>query len=76
MNMFSFFPGCFSSQVLGAGDSVRVPSRLLLGIVPEVLLRSFDFWQYQVRSYLLSLNSLRWLQKYFYTEIRFCYGVA
>lgn len=35
-------------QVMGAGESVRIPSRLLLGIVPEVLLRSFHFWQYQV----------------------------
>lgn len=35
-------------QVKGAGESVRIPSRLLLGIVPEVLLRSFNFWQYQV----------------------------
>ena len=34
---------------MGAGESVRIPSRLLLGIVPEVLLRSFQFWQYQVR---------------------------
>lgn len=33
----------------GAGDSVRIPARLLLGIVPEVLLRSFHFWQYQVQ---------------------------
>lgn len=32
----------------GAGEAVRIPSRLLLGIVPEVLLRSFHFWQYQV----------------------------
>lgn len=35
-------------QVMGAGESVRIPSRLLLGIVPEVLLQSFHFWQYQV----------------------------
>lgn len=27
---------------------MRIPSRLLLGIVPEVLLRSFHFWQYKV----------------------------
>ena len=38
----------FGWQVMGAGESVRIPSRLLLGIVPEVLLRSFHFWQYQV----------------------------
>ncbi|CAN0423600.1 unnamed protein product, partial [Ectocarpus sp. 12 AP-2014] len=36
-----------AAEVKGAGDSVRIPARLLLGIVPEVLLRSFHFWQYQ-----------------------------